>query len=137
MVLPQHSEVDDAPANIRPYIAALGALEAERLFIAWGGSQVYLAARSTTKSKELSIFLGGPDKVNALKKALGWDDGFGVYIKVPLASEWCAAQMDRRGVTHNRIARAVRRDVATVRDWLNLSPSQLRRRRRSLLGRDQ
>ena len=135
MVLSEHSEVDGAPANIRPYIAALGALEAERLFLAWGGSQVYLAGKWTTKSKELSVFLGGPDKIEALRKAFGWDDGYGAYIKVPLANEWCAAQMERRGISDNRIARALRSDVSTVRDWLNLTPSQLRRRRGSLLSK--
>lgn len=116
----------DAPANLRPYIQALGEDGAEQLFLAFGGSQVYLPKnRKTTERSDLHKFLGA-ENTERLIDAM---DGGGVYIKIPLASVWCAYRMYRRGISENKIARAVRSDVATVRDWINLTPAARQRRR--------
>jgi hypothetical protein len=115
------------PANLRPYIEALGADEAEKLFLKMGGSQVFVPG--TIRADERSLLfkvVGDYEKIAALAEALDVAS-VGVYVKVPLASEWIASRMYERGISQNVIARTIRSDVATVRRWFNEPlPTQLR-----------
>jgi hypothetical protein len=104
----------DIPANIEPFVSALGVEDAVRLFLAMGGSQIYLPQRSSPHS--LTARTIGPDKVEKLAAALGCG-----YIKVPLARQWIAGVMQENGDSLAEIARTVRADVATVRRWLGPS----------------
>lgn len=107
------------PAVLRPYVEALGVDDAERVFLALGGSQLYLPANSPRDG--LLFDLLGAEKVMALSTAFG-SDGIGDYIKVPLARRWVADRMWERGVSDNEIARTIRCDVSTVRRWFNGYP---------------
>ena len=105
------------PANLRPYVEALGVEDAMRLFLSLGGSEVYLPNRSTRRSMAARTI--GADQVDKLAAELGAG-----YIKVPLARQWIAATMQARGESLAEIARTVRVDVATVRKWLGPSERQ-------------
>jgi hypothetical protein len=59
------------------------------------------------------------EQILSLAKAFDFD-GVGGYVKVPIASPWVAAVMYSEGESFNKIARAVRVDVSTVRDWITL-----------------
>jgi hypothetical protein len=105
------------PANLRPYVEALGAEGAERFFLALGGSQVYVAGtRGAQERGIVAQTVGNTDDVLALAKALE-EAGYSGYVKVPLARRWLAENMLKRGLSDNEIARTVRADVATVRRW--------------------
>lgn len=110
------------PANLRPYVEALGADDAERVFLALGGSQIYVPnvrVRSTEPSALFEV-VGDAARIFSLSDALdkhGVSDGG--YVKVPLARRWVAERMWSRGESSNVIARTIRCDVATVRRWLD------------------
>lgn len=99
------------PANLTPYVKALGTAGAVDFFLRFGGSQIYLPKTPSARSKAAKEI--GADNVARLAEALG--DG---YIKVPLARQWIAARLRAKGESDNEIARIVRADVATVRRWL-------------------
>lgn len=98
------------PANIEPYVEALGVDDAMRLFLSVGGSDIYLPRRSSPRSQAARTV--GPDRVDKLAKVIGYG-----YIKVPLAKRWMAEVMKSQGVSTAEIARTIRTEVATVRKW--------------------
>lgn len=100
-----------APAHIAPYVEAIGAERAVALFLALGGSQIYLPRRSSKRTIAAQTI--GADQVERLAAVLGHG-----YIKVPIARQWVAEVMRSEGKSDNEIARLVRADVATVRRWL-------------------
>ena len=103
------------PANLAPYVEAIGADDAARLFLALGGTIIYLPKdRATTRSRAAQVI--GARKVEALAARLGVD-----YVKVPLAKTWIAELMFAQGESIAEIARTVRSDVSTVRRWLGPS----------------
>ncbi|WP_048648966.1 hypothetical protein [Nitratireductor soli] len=104
-------EQQPLPANIAPYVEALGTDDAVRLFLSVGGSDIYLPRRSSPRS--LAARAIGPDRVDRLAQRFGYG-----YIKVPLARQWVASVMKANGASLAEIARTVRADVATVRRWL-------------------
>lgn len=102
--------MQDMPANIAPFVEALGADDAMRLFLSVGGSDIYLPAKSSPRS--IAARTVGADRIDKLSKVMGYG-----YIKVPLARRWVAEQMKAQGATTAEIARTIRADVATVRRW--------------------
>lgn len=105
------------PANIRPYVEALGADDALKLFLELGGTTVYLPAHRSSVASLIANIVG-PEKVLALSERFG-HDAAGGYVKVPLARRWTAEVMYLRGTATTEIARKVRADEATVRRWLS------------------
>lgn len=105
------AEVAPVPAHLAPYVEVLGVAGAGALFLALGGSQIYLPRRSSKRT--LAAQTIGADNVERLAAALGYG-----YIKVPLARQWIAGVLRAEGKSDNEIARLVRADVATVRRWL-------------------
>ncbi len=108
----------DTPANLRPYVEAIGVDRAIALFLALGGSQIYLPRRSSKRTIAAQTI--GADQVERLAAVLGHG-----YIKVPIARQWVAAALRSQGKSDNEIARVVRADVATVRRWLGPKSEQL------------
>lgn len=109
-------DLSPAPAHLSPYVEALGVDGAIALFLALGGSQIYLPRRSSNRTVAAQTI--GADNVERLAAALGYG-----YIKVPLARQWIAKALRAQGKSDNEIARLVRADVATVRRWLGPKPS--------------
>jgi hypothetical protein len=115
---PRQHKGKAVPANLRPYIEALGAECAERFFLTLGGSQVYVPATRTNGERGILFdAVGDAELILALAEALDVA-GIGGYVKVPIARKWLAETMSRRGLSDNEIARTIRADVATVRRWL-------------------
>jgi len=108
----------DVPAHIAAFVEVLGRKRAVDLFLALGGSQIYLPRRSSDRT--LAAQTIGAKNVERLAAAMGYG-----YIKVPLARQWVAETLRDLGRSDNEIARLVRADVATVRRWLGpKSPEQ-------------
>lgn len=108
------------PDHIAQYVDAVGEEKAVALFLALGGSQVYLPRRSGQDTPAAKAI--GAENVDRLAQSMGHG-----YIKVPLARQWVAQALRASGTSDNEIARLVRADVATVRRWLGprSSPNQL------------
>jgi len=108
------------PAHVAPYVEAIGPDKAVALFLALGGSQVYLPLRSGADTPAAKAI--GAESVERLAQAMGHG-----YIKVPLARQWVAKSLRDDGVSDNKIASMIGADVATVRRWLGprSSPNQL------------
>lgn len=105
------------PAHIAPYVKAIGVDRAVALFLALGGSQIYLPRRSS--SRTIAAQTIGADQVARLAAELGHG-----YYKVPIARQWVAEVLRDQGKSDNEIARIVRADVATVRRWLGPKPPE-------------
>ncbi|QXN68026.1 middle operon regulator [Microcystis phage Mwe-Yong1] len=99
------------PEHLQPYVDVLGVDRALALFLALGGSQIYLPKKSGTGTLAAQVI--GPDQVERLAEWFGPG-----YIKVPVARQWIAAVLRAQGKSDNEIARTVRADVETVRRWL-------------------
>lgn len=99
------------PDHLKPYVDVLGEGGAVELFLAAGGSQIYLPRRSGRRT--LAAQTIGTDSVERLAEVMGYG-----YIKVPLARQWVAEVLRDEGKSDNEIARLVRADVSTVRRWL-------------------
>lgn len=104
------SEGVSTPAHLARFVDVLGVEHAKALFLAVGGSQIYLPRASSDRT--LAAEAIGADNVERLAEAFGYG-----YIKVPLARQWIAQVMRSAGASDNEIARTVRADVATVRRW--------------------
>lgn len=111
---------NSVPPHLAPYVDVLGVDAAIALFLALGGSQVYLPLRSGKRTVAAQTI--GAENVGRLAVVLGYG-----YIKVPLARQWIAEAKRAQGMSNNEIARLVRADVATVRRWLGpkSAPEQL------------
>ncbi len=99
------------PAHAAPYVEALGVDGAIALFVAVGGTQIYLTKKPTRRSLILNVL----DVAQA--ERLANRVGYG-YHKVPLVKKWIAGVMRVQGATNTDIARLLHSDVATVRRWL-------------------
>lgn len=101
------------PANLLPFVEAIGADKACDLFLTLGGAQIYLSTSPRAEAKLAQAV--GPDAAAVLGKALGPG-----YLRIPLAREWTARHLkEQRGLAISQIARTVRADEATVRRWFN------------------
>ncbi|ADZ70100.1 helix-turn-helix domain-containing protein [Polymorphum gilvum] len=105
------AKLPEPPANVAPFVEALGVDDAVALFLNLGGTEVYLPAQSSRRSMAARTI--GADKVDALARVLGHG-----YYRVPVANTWIAQVMRARGATNAEIARTLRVDVSTVRKWL-------------------
>jgi hypothetical protein len=104
-------KLPDPPAHVLAYVETLGVGDAIALFLAIGGTQIYLTKKPTRRS----IILNTLDAAKA--ECLANRIGYG-YHKVPVPKKWIAAVMRARDASNSDIARLLHVDVATVRRWL-------------------
>lgn len=107
----EDTNLPETPANLRPYVKALGVKGAMALFLSVGGSEIYLPKERSRRS--LAARTIGPENADKLASEMGYG-----YYKVPLAREWVAKVMRAQGESNAEIARTIRVDIATVRRWL-------------------
>lgn len=127
MTAPQ-IEYPRAPAHIDAYVSTLGAAGAKEFLLAFGGSEIYLAANPKTRSMIVEKI--GQSAAAALAEALG----AGSKIRVPTAKPWLACCMAAEGLKTAEIARRLHMSDTVVRQWLKrsvrggaeLDPRQLR-----------
>ena len=99
------------PAHIARYVRVLGPELAMKLFLNFGGSEVFLSdsPKAGRGGSELANCLG----VNAARlmgKEFGTDK-----VRIPLAKEWLARVMYQQGMSANAIARRLMCTDITVR----------------------
>ena len=100
---------DQVPAHIEPFVEILGCDTAMALFLAFGGTEIYLSL-SPKRSRVLE--LTGADKMAMLAERLGAG-----HIRVPLAKAWIAKRLSGKGLSKAAIARELHVDQRTVGRW--------------------
>lgn len=117
-----------APAHVAPYVSILGPTGAKEFLLAFGGSEIYLAANPMTRSMVVDMI--GSTAARELSEALG----AGGKVRVPTAKPWIAACMSAEGLKNAEIARRLHMSDTVIRNWLkrsvrggaDLDPRQLR-----------
>jgi hypothetical protein len=99
------------PPHVAPYVEALGRDGAERCFLMFGGSEIWIEGASG-QSKLAVAF--GIDAVRALAERLG-----AAKVRVPTAKAWLAHVMRARGLPVAEIARSLHTTDVTVRRYLS------------------
>lgn len=100
------------PAQIQPYVDALGEHKAIQFLMRFGGAPLYLPNNPTAAS-QLRDFVS-PSEMAALVKALG----AGHISRVPVAREWLVNVLFERGMSKLAIARELHITDVTVRRLL-------------------
>jgi hypothetical protein len=106
------TEYPRPPANIEPYVRALGLERAVAFLLAFGGAPGYFSARPTAGSKIAEVI--GADGVQALAETLGKGQW-----KIPTAKPWIAQVRDAQGVSIFAIARELHVVEDTARKWVH------------------
>ena len=101
------------PANLRPYVDALGLDLACTFFLSFGGAPVYLAENPTESSAVSAVI--GKENVIRLAKAMG---GAGHLSRVPVDKRFLARYMAGNGWTVLAIARRLLTSDVTIRSYL-------------------
>ena len=100
-----------APAQIAPYVTALGPELAVTFLLTFGGAELYIARDPKGRSQVEALV--GPDLTRTLQAALG------TYPRrIPLGKKWLAQCMSARGDSLATIARTLRTTDVSVRRWL-------------------
>lgn len=106
------------PANLEPFVTALGVEDAVRFLLAFGGAElVYF--RSPRQSKLVEVM--GREAAIALAEA---DARHGLPRRVPLGKVWLAQVLRSRGLSVADIARRMHASDVSVRSWLKRQPRQ-------------
>lgn len=99
------------PAQVEPYVAALGVEDAIAFLMAFGGTEIYLTC--DPKSRSRVVALVGHRKAVALARLAER-----LPRRVPLAKPWIAALWYARGLSKAEIARRLHASDVAVRGWL-------------------
>jgi len=108
---------EDAPANLRPYLRALGTERTVDLMLELGGSEIYLASDPRPDGQVARLI--GLDGV----RALGAELGYGDHFRMPVNKAWLARRLKARGWTVAAIARKLLVTDSTVRRKLKGGPA--------------
>lgn len=120
--------VPPAPAELAPYVRALGTERTVALIMELGGAPLYFAGRASRRSRVATIV--GADGVEALAREIGKGTS-----RVPLCKRWIAQYLSAHGLSAQEIARRMHVTDVTVRAYLrgesapgklNKSPDQLK-----------
>lgn len=107
-----HAIPSGTPANLRPYVKAVGVKNTVQFLLAFGGTELNPSRRVTERSAVAKKFgLDFAQKIADLSGEYGWQP------RVPLASEWVAQQLILSGHTVADVARRLRVADTTVRRW--------------------
>lgn len=99
------------PPHVAPYVEVLGLEGAERCFLTFGGSEVWI--ESAGGQSKLAVAFG-VDAARALAERLGT-----AKVRVPTAKPWLAHAMNARGLPGAEIARSLHTTDVTVRKYLS------------------
>ncbi|MBS7539748.1 hypothetical protein [Ancylobacter lacus] len=101
----------DIPAQVEPYVRALGIDGAIAFLLAFGGGPTYIARRPEQNSAVRDVI--GEDGIRALATQIQ-----GRIARVPLAKPWIARVRFAQDVAIVQIARELHVSDETVRKWL-------------------
>lgn len=100
------------PAQIEPYVEALGVDDTIRFLLEFGGAQIYIGARPGRGSQVAALL--GLDKARALGRVHDR-----LPARVPLVKSWTAQAMFAQGLPIQKIARKMHVSDTAVRRWLD------------------
>ena len=109
------------PAEVAPYVRAVGVDQAVEVVLAFGGAPLYFARNASSRSTVAKIV--GTKGVEALERELGAGT-----LRVPLVKAWVARHLkDAHGMSAQAIARKLHTTDVTVRSYLKgaSAPGQL------------
>ncbi len=110
------ARVDD---RILPFVETLGCEKAAAMFLAFGGSEVYIGDNPTRMRGKLADFIGA-ESVASLAEWFGHGN-----LNLPLAREFLIRYLASTGVSRMEIARRVRVAQSKVRSTLAEKPNPL------------
>ena len=102
----------EMPLAVQKYVEVLGPDLAVKVFLACGGSVVYLADNPQARSMLSKILTA--DQIRILRQKVVRND---FWVRVPTAKPFCAIHMRSRGVPVAEIARTLHVADWTVRRW--------------------
>lgn len=102
------------PAQVAPYVEALGIAMTVRFLLIFGGAELYYA--TDPKGRGRVEALVGPDRAAELGRI-----SHRLPRRVPLAKPWLAAQLRSEGYGIADIARTLRTSDVSVRKWLKIN----------------
>ncbi len=108
------SNVPRPPAHLEPYVRVLGADDAIKVFLEFGGAEMYLAP--SPKGRSALAQLVGIDKAARLAEVC-------TQKRVPVAKPWIAQVWKSQGLSIAEIARKLHTTDVTVRKWVKGSPA--------------
>lgn len=100
------------PAQVAPYVDALGAELTVHFLLQFGRAELYLSNDPQGRSAVEALI--GADRV----KALAFSNHRALQKRVPLAKPWLAAMLHWQGQSTADIARTLRATDVSVRGWL-------------------
>lgn len=99
------------PANVEPYVEALGTDLAIEFLLAFGGSEIYITEDPKTRGRVTALLgVKNARRLGAVRDRL--------QRRVPLANPWMAATLHAQGLPKQEIARRLRVSDVTVRSYL-------------------
>lgn len=110
------SELPKPPAQVAPYVDALGVDDAVAFLLKFGGSEIYIAENPQSRSRVVKLL--GRQKAAALARV-----SERLPARVPLANRWVAKVLFAKGLPKAEIARRLRTTDKTVREWLRDAPT--------------
>lgn len=99
------------PANLAPYVRALGAELAVEFLLQFGGAPMYFGRQPTERARAMQVV--GEAGIQALEREVGQRAG-----RVPLAPRWICQYLAATGMPIHEIARRTRISDVTVRAWV-------------------
>ena len=112
------------PAHLQPYVEVLGVEGAIELFLALGGSEVYLAGIAPTGESLIAERIGA-DRQMALAARIRYPK-----TRVPIPKRWIAHCMRATGLSTAEIGRRLHTTDSTIRRWLAKAPASSDGRKR-------
>ena len=100
------------PAHLQPYVEVLGVEGAIELFLALGGSEVYLAGIAPTGQSLIADQIGA-ERQMALAARIRYPK-----TRIPIPKQWIAQCMRATGLSTAEISRRLHTTDSTVRRWL-------------------
>ena len=100
------------PAQVEPFVAALGEDLAVRFLLNFGGAELHVPARPTPRGRLVAVL--GESGAAALA-----DVRDRIPRRIPLAKPWLARVLATRGFSTAEIARTLLSSDVTVRKWLS------------------
>ncbi|MDE4175784.1 helix-turn-helix domain-containing protein [Phaeobacter sp. PT47_59] len=109
--MPEELAYPKPPAQVEPYIEALGLEDTLRFLDAFGGVEAYIANQPSARSRVVQL-------VGLPKAKMLAENGSRLQRRVPLAKEWRAAVYHSQGLPTVEIALKLGVTDVSVRRWL-------------------
>jgi transposase len=113
------------PANLKPYVDAMGRRLAVRFFLRFGGAPLYIPENPTSRSAVAELI--GARSLRQLFDHFNATAAGTKNVRVPTARPWVAQQLRHEEMSISEIARTLHVSDVTVRKYLDEGDPEARR----------